>query len=113
MLRPTIEGIVVGQQDDWSRVLVLRYGRLGKGRVMSGEEEWIVRYQVEDPAGHFAEHELSVPFPTADIVIALEFAQREIPKEYPNTSYEVIMMVRGDGSGIRGRLEALRPTDSL
>ena len=80
---------------------------------MSEEEEWTVRYQVEDPAGHFAEHELSVPFPAADIVIALEFAQRDIPKAYPNTSYEATMMMRGDGSGIRGRLEALRPADSL
>jgi hypothetical protein len=46
-------------------------------------------------------------------VIALEFAQREIPKAYLNTSYEVTTMIRGDGSGIRGRLEALRPADSL
>jgi len=80
---------------------------------MSGEEEWTVRYQVEGPAGTFREHELSVPFPTNDIVIALEFAQREIPKEYPNSAYEVIMLMRGDGCGIRGRLEAVRPTDSL
>jgi hypothetical protein len=77
------------------------------------EEEWAVRYQVEDAAGHFAEHELSVPFPAADFVIALKFAQREIPKAYLNTSYEVTTMIRGDGPGIRGRLEALRPADSL
>jgi hypothetical protein len=80
---------------------------------MSGEEEWTVRYQVEDPAGHFGEHELSVPFPTADIIVALEFAQREIPKAHPNGSYEVIMIMRGDGCGICGHLQAVRPTDSL
>jgi len=80
---------------------------------MSGEEEWTVTYQVEDPAGHLAEHELSVPFPTDDIVVALEFAQREIPKEYPDISYQVIRMMRGDGCGIRGRLESIRPNDSL
>jgi hypothetical protein len=76
---------------------------------MSGEEVWTVTYQVQDPTGHFAEHELSVPFPAGDIIIALEFAQREIPKEYPNTSYEVIGMMRGDGCGIRGRLESIPP----
>ena len=84
-----------------------------RGQVVSGEEDWTVTYRVEGPAGHFAEHDMSVPFATGDIVIALEFAQREIPKEYPNTLYEVIRMVRGDGSGIRGRLEAVRPDDSL
>ena len=80
---------------------------------MSGEEEWTVTFQVEDPTGHSSEHELSVPFPTADIVLALEFAQREIPKQYPNTSHEVIRIMRGDGCGIRGHLEVIRPSDSL
>ena len=80
---------------------------------MSGEEEWTVTYQVESPAGHFVEHEMSVPFPTADIIIALEFAQREIPKEHPDTAYQVIRMMRGDGCGIRGQLEPIRPDDSL
>ena len=80
---------------------------------MSGEEEWTVTYQVEGPIGHFAEHQISVPFPTADIIIALEFAQREILKEHADTSYRVIRMMRGDGCGIRGQLEAIRPNDSL
>ena len=80
---------------------------------MSEEEEWTVIYQVESRPGHVAEHELSVPFPTSDIIVALEFAQREIPKEYPDTSYQVIRMMRGDGCGIRGRLEPIRPNDSL
>jgi hypothetical protein len=83
------------------------------GQVMSGEEEWTVTYQVEGPTGRSAEHEISVPFPTADIVIALEFAQREIPKEHPDTPYQVIRMMRGDGCGIRGQLVAIRPNDSL
>jgi len=80
---------------------------------VSGEEDWTVTYRVEGPAGHFAEHDMSVPFATGDIAIALEFAQHEIPKEYRNSLYEVIRIVRGDGSGIRGRLEAVRPDDSL
>jgi hypothetical protein len=80
---------------------------------MSGEEEWTVTYQVGGPEGHFVEHEMSVPFPTADIIIALEFAQREIPKEHPDTAYQVIRMMRGDGCGIRGQLEPIRPDDSL
>jgi hypothetical protein len=80
---------------------------------MSGEEEWTVTYQVEGPTGHFVEHEMSVPFPTGDIIIALEFAQREIPKEYPDTSYQVVRMMRGDGCGIRGHLAPIRPDDSL
>jgi hypothetical protein len=63
--------------------------------------------------GSLSEHDLSVPFPTADVVLALEFAQREIPKQYPNTSYEVIRIMRGDGSGIRGHLEVIRPSDSI
>ena len=80
---------------------------------MSPEEAWKVTFQVEDPRGHFSEHELSVPFPTADVVLALEFAQREIPKQYPDTSYEVIRIMRGDGCGIRGHLEVIRASDSL
>ena len=81
---------------------------------MSAEENRR-RISVEGPKGHFVEHQMSVPFPTGDIIIALEFAQRDIPKEYPDTSYQVIkgINIRGDGCGIRGHLESIRPNDSL
>ena len=80
---------------------------------MSGEDTWTVTFHVESPKGHFVEHEMSVPFPTGDIIVALDFAQRAIPKDYPDTSYRVVAMMRGDGCGIRGHLESMRPTDSI